>query len=121
MVSINFTLILQAIHFFCAYCIIKYGILKPVLAVIFARKSQEQSLHNEIATLKKEITEKENEQRAIWTECHHLIAQKLENSTRERFMAQRPITPIAAPEITDDAIAAQEQFLVNAIIKAQEK
>ncbi len=61
MIAINGTLVLQLIHFFIAYLIIRFLILKPIITVIFKEKRLRDTLITRIQETKERVTQVEQE------------------------------------------------------------
>ena len=61
MFAINGTLVLQLIHFFVAYLIIRFLILKPIITVIFKEKRLRDTVIARIQETKERVTQVEQE------------------------------------------------------------
>ena len=69
MISFNATLLLQAVHFIIAYGIVRYLLLKPIIAAIYSEDSLAESLQESLQDRKAAIEEKHRELLAQWEIC----------------------------------------------------
>ena len=68
--TINFTLIIQFVHFFIAYLIISKIFLKPAIAVIQEEEKRENQLLSFAESEKLAIKEKEAYKDLLWRKSH---------------------------------------------------
>lgn len=98
MISLNATLIVQAIHFFIAYLILRFLLFRPALALINKERSAIEQVHYTIGQTKEHLTEQQLVLREEWQACRDFFAQNrplIEHPDRFVF---RSITP--APTYT---------------------
>lgn len=93
--GITFTLVVQAVHFFIAYGIIRWLILGPLFRIICERNKRVDDLVQSIDQAKGRQAEQEREVSAIWQSC------------RQQFGAVRPLLE-AAPERIEKAVLVPE-------------
>lgn len=94
-ITINATLIVQLIHFFIAYLILRIGLYRPLVAVVHKHHSGHSQLRTALVRLKQERTAYEEQQRAQWqTFCGRIhgkipryIQEKIQLPSIERVSA----------------------------------
>jgi len=64
--NVNMTLVIQGINFFCTYLIVRAFLLKPIVAMIYQEKAQQQALDLSIDTRIKKVKEHEQELQDHW-------------------------------------------------------
>ncbi|MDR3646274.1 MAG: hypothetical protein P4L22_01895 [Candidatus Babeliales bacterium] len=66
--TINFTIIIQAIHFFLAYLIITRFFIKPALDIIVLQEKQDRELLRQLDLYTKKYEEKNKNKLDLWKE-----------------------------------------------------
>lgn len=82
--NINMTLIVQAIHFCIVYCMVRYFLFKPVIAIIEHKNAEQDALNAIINQQKKSLEIQQKERHNNWIMCReyfnlhqpHLFDQK---------------------------------------------
>lgn len=69
MLKLNSTLIVQAVHFFIAYCVIRWVIFKPAVAVVMHEDALFTSLRSDVAERQSTIEQKNHELATHWSSC----------------------------------------------------
>lgn len=93
MISLNATLIVQAIHFFIAYLILRFLLFRPALALMNKERSSIEQLHYTIAQTKEHVTKQQIVLCQEWEACRNFFVQNrplIEHPDRFVF---RSITP----------------------------
>lgn len=93
--EINATLVFQAIHFFIAYGMVRFLLLKPVMVFIDKKRACELSLQNVVSELEKSVLHAHARQKKIWFDCRQFFLKKRPNSTDDRLYVFKNITPDA--------------------------
>lgn len=72
--NINMTLIIQAIHFCIVYCMVRYFLFRPVIAIIEHKNAQQDALNAIIDQQKKSLAIQEKERQNNWTICREYFS-----------------------------------------------
>ena len=75
MFAINATLLIQMVHFLVAYLLVRYGIIRPALAIIAQEDALSVSVHETIHVRRLAIEKKQQELDAYWHYCKQRFAQ----------------------------------------------
>src|SRR5437868_5404391 len=101
--NVNMTLVIQGINFFCTYLIVRAFLLKPIVAMIYQEKAQQQALDLSIDTRIKKVKEHEQELQDHWRQFQLVNKNKMPLSDDEHiFKGIKP--PILYPAFSADAI-----------------
>lgn len=106
MIAINGTILLQAIHFFIAYLIIRFLILKPILAVIFKEKQHHDSLIARIHETKDKVVQHEQEKKNMIMRYKNYFATHipaLDLKVKQTHAPQLQHIPVDAKAIKEQA------------------
>lgn len=115
--NINLTLVVQAVHFFIAYAIIKHLMLKPILKHMEQEESALTALHKKITHTENLIEQQEQIKLKQWRFLHTYFS----NNTAQSMPPQERIQPIASPKIqapTPEQITATTNAIATALQKA---
>ena len=118
MIAINGTILFQAIHFFIAYLIIRFLILRPILATIFKEKQQRDTLIARIQQTKEKVVQHEQEKKNMLMRYKNYFAMLIPITGLKKQQARVPqLQPIPV-----DAKSVKEQTnkLADLLIKKGE-
>lgn len=90
--GISITLFIQALNFFAAYCVIRFFIFKPLVALILAQKAYHNGLEQAVVQAQGRQKEQENAVKLLWQKCR-------EQFERVRPSLEKPIEHHVTPEI----------------------
>lgn len=74
--NINATLFAQAIHFFIAYLILRFLLLKPSIKVLNEEHEVHDALRLAIVRAKERVDIQEQERQAAWNTCYHVCKEQ---------------------------------------------
>jgi hypothetical protein len=113
---INATLIVQVVHFFIAFALIKYFFFKPAVAHINAEETLQESLVNGVQEYQRIVADKEKE---ISDQLHDVRAYFSQNvpslKTPPTLVPSRP--SVVMPHFNEEAALQASQEIAQAIIK----
>jgi len=111
--TINFTIFIQAIHFFLAYLIIVRLFIKPALDIITLHEKQNRELLLQLDLQTKKFEEKNKNKLDLWQES--LIKFSLYKAdidkTKTKIQINWPIPKVSVP--SDDLIASLKNETLN--------
>jgi hypothetical protein len=70
-VEVNATIIVQIIHFLCAYVILRIFLLKPIVAHIDRQQREQDCLQEELGRQQQVVEQKEFEIKRLWQDAKH--------------------------------------------------
>lgn len=110
---INGTFFLQIFHFFVAYLLLKYILLRPALAVVLKQEERELQVNHDIVLLKNTVAhavQSKKEKQAVWlqkiatikpvltkapaVEQPHLLAEHASEIANEQKIVQQAVQSI---------------------------
>lgn len=101
MIAINLTLLFQIVHFFIAYLLLRFFILKPILSLVQKEKQARQSLLSNLQNLKEQVTIKEQEKQNAWLHYQYYFAlhtPNVEKAAHIFFKKNVPPLTLVPPE-----------------------
>ncbi len=116
--TINFTLIIQMIHFFIGYLIIKNILLKPALSKIQSEERLQEELNNSINFELLNIEKKENDKILLWEKISYkIIALKpdLDKIYQKVFIGRIHKIPEISKEVSDRLKNELTNLIVNKV------
>lgn len=87
---INGTLIVQALNFFIAYCIIDRLLVRPVTALIMRERQEENALRQEITQTETHIQQYTFDKEKAWQQYRSLFSQKMPLLKKISFSVHMP-------------------------------
>jgi len=119
MIAINITLLFQAIHFFIAYLIIRFLILKPLLIVIQQEQRERDVQLAALQQIKEQVAANEQEKQNTWMRFKHYFAGHMPSLGFSRHNIPTPsvtIVPVNSEELQHDIAK-----ITAALVKEGEK
>lgn len=74
--NINATFIIQAIHFFIAYLLLRFLLFKPAVKIIQKKEYDKGVIRKSIVNMHELIKDKENERKKHWLQCREFYLNK---------------------------------------------
>lgn len=116
--ELNSTLIVQAIHFAIAYCIIKYLFFEPVYAQIQLDDALTQEREHALAQAKQLVTQKERKIALSWQESQNYFARHIPASDSSDASLHTNIVPeLRVEPIKPETIYAAVRDVENSLVK----
>jgi len=102
-VTLNGTLIVQAINFCIAYFLLRWLYFKPAIAQIQQEEEVYTHFKNTILERALVIEQKKQQQKEYWLECQRYCKEEMPSIQKPDFLALKYVTPSLEP-LFDDAI-----------------
>jgi len=120
MITINITLIVQAINFGIAYLLLRFLLFKPAIRIIAQEQAAEDKLHSNIAKQKAIHVEKERVYDVQIQTCHQFFVDNKPLVINPELMIFKGLTPSITPvpradDVIQDATREIKQALIQRI------
>jgi hypothetical protein len=110
--TVNATIIVQIFHFFIAYFLISQFFLKPIVQILFAEESEQNTLLAAINQYKKLISILEQKKNELWRSFREQFYQQIPHQLR------LPVPMLAFPPVKPKTISIEKQKeLIDSISK----
>jgi hypothetical protein len=115
--EINFTLVLQLIHFYIGYRLITTFLLKPVYAAIQQQQEYEADLVHAIQKQEEVIAHKTGEQQKAWSEYQQFFFSHRPLVYPEIRVSQRTVIKEYAFDLDHTVIDTETSLLAQELLK----
>ena len=109
--SINFTLIVQMLHFFVAYFLLKRFLFRSAIDLLVERENQEIVLTSQIEDQELELSKRKQDITALWVGAKNKFVKDLSG------IYAKKIATVKVPELKVEVLSESERLLEEGSLK----
>lgn len=99
--NLNATFLVQSFNFLITYIVVRYVLLKPILAIIRKQENDELALSSIIERTKIAVAKKQQERVELWAACQKHFQKRSPQPLDSASLIVRNITPDIEPKTFD--------------------
>ena len=117
-ISVDATIIVQAVNFFIAYLLFRFILLKPAYRIILEEQQDKDSLEKLVADDKRQVEKKRQEQQDQWVTSSRYFQKQIPKPINEAMFFRGIAPQVVDRVLTEKEIADAQQRVAQAIISA---
>jgi|GEM_PF-4092066 len=107
-IQLNSTFLFQIIHFWIAYCIVRFIILKPAVTLLMAKEQKNQAIREVINYTYTLIVREKEALSSQWLEGNMLHKEKMPLIEAKRVVADKDVTDKAVDKAVDKDVSLSD-------------